>query len=67
MKLQHIKQEIADVSQEYHMEPSVHGIEPGEEVIYVHNKSPHNDVIEYNPAELSMEDSEVEGKFSHFY
>lgn len=36
---------------------------PEDEMIYV-NKSSKDDVIEYNPEELSLEDSEVEGKLS---
>lgn len=63
MKIHHIKQEIIDSHAHYQMGPKtevIHGLDHNEDVIYIHNKSHKDDVIEYNPAELSLEESDAE-------
>ena len=60
MKIHHIKQEIADV--QLQMGNPAHGMNHHDDIIYVKNKSSRNDVIEYDPVELSLDDSEESGK-----
>lgn len=51
---QNVKQEISHID--------LH-----DDIIYVNNKSSKDDIIEYNPEELSLEDSEVDsGNLSYF-
>lgn len=61
MKLHHIKQEITEG--EIEIEDPAHILE---EIEYLPNKPYRDDVIEYNPEELSREDSEHSGRFSLF-
>lgn len=59
MKLNNIKKEI--------VEGDMQMADPAnmlDEMVYIPNKSSRNDVIEYNPAELSLEDSDASGKLS---
>jgi hypothetical protein len=63
MKIQTIKQEIIDSHSHFQMGPKtevIHGMDPNEDVIYIHSNNQKDDVIEYNPAELSLEDSDDE-------
>lgn len=51
---QNVKQEISHID--------LH-----DDIIYANNKSSKDDIIEYNPEELSLEDSEVDsGNLSYF-
>ena len=59
MKLYHMKQEIRDGN--FQLSDPAHMMEDNEEMIYLPSKSSRNDVIEYNPAELSLEDSDGSG------
>ena len=59
MNLHQIKQEIADVHME--MGNPAHELDDHDDIIYIQKKPPRNDVIEYDPVELSLEDSEGSG------
>lgn len=58
MKLNHIKKEIS--GGEMQMGDPAHILD---EMVYIPNKSSRNDVIEYNPVELSLEDSDASGNY----
>lgn len=57
MKLHNIKKEIVDGGMQ--MADPANMLDDME---YIPNKASRNDVIEYNPAELSLEDSDASGK-----
>ncbi|CAI2387174.1 unnamed protein product [Moneuplotes crassus] len=61
MKLSHIKKEIS--GGEMHICDPAHMLD---EMVYIPNKSSRNDVIEYNPVELSLEDSDASEEYDEY-